>query len=159
MYANDEAAEIFAYPRNPRAIKSLYSFLSDKVQSILPTGTPLPQSGLVTEVLSGKRRYHCRAVPLVSTKNGSKHDLSVMVLIERFVKIAVDSLKCIEKFHLTQREAEIVTYLLQGLTNKEIGNRMKISPNTVKAFLRLVMVKTGTSTRSGIIGKILDSSQ
>ena len=32
---------------------------------------------------------------------------------------------------------------------------MHISPNTVKAFLRLVMVKMDVSTRSGIIGKIV----
>jgi DNA-binding CsgD family transcriptional regulator len=32
---------------------------------------------------------------------------------------------------------------------------MKISPNTVKAFIRLVMVKMSVSTRSGIIGKIV----
>jgi DNA-binding CsgD family transcriptional regulator len=45
--------------------------------------------------------------------------------------------------------------LLQGLTSKEIAQRMGISPNTVKAFLRLVMVKMGVSTRSGIVGKIV----
>ena len=44
--------------------------------------------------------------------------------------------------------------LLQGLTSKEIAVRMGISPNTVKAFLRLVMVKMGVSTRSGIVGRI-----
>jgi DNA-binding CsgD family transcriptional regulator len=158
-YANDEAAQILAYPRNPQAIKSLNSFLADKVQSVLPKGTPLPQSGLVTEVMSGKRRYHCRAFPLVSTSKGSNCDLSIIVLIERFDKVAFNSFRYIEKFRLTQREGEIVTYLLDGLTNKEIASRMKISPNTVKAFLRLVMVKTGTSTRSGIVGKILDASQ
>jgi len=47
-----------------------------------------------------------------------------------------------------------VEYLLQGLTSKEIAARMNISPNTVKAFLRLVMVKMKVSTRSGIAGKI-----
>ena len=43
---------------------------------------------------------------------------------------------------------------MQGLTSKEIAVRMKISPNTVKAFLRLVMVKMKVSTRSGIAGKL-----
>jgi hypothetical protein len=32
---------------------------------------------------------------------------------------------------------------------------MNISPNTVKAFVHLVMVKMGVSTRSGIIGKMV----
>jgi DNA-binding CsgD family transcriptional regulator len=45
--------------------------------------------------------------------------------------------------------------LLEGLTSKEIADRMGISPNTVKAFIRLVMVKMNVSTRSGIIGRIV----
>jgi DNA-binding CsgD family transcriptional regulator len=32
---------------------------------------------------------------------------------------------------------------------------MQISPNTVKTFVRLIMVKMGVSTRSGLVGKIL----
>ena len=61
------------------------------------------------------------------------------------------------QFGLTQREGETVEFLLQGLTSKEIGTRMNISANTVKAFLRLVMVKMKVSTRSGIAGKIAGS--
>jgi DNA-binding CsgD family transcriptional regulator len=63
-----------------------------------------------------------------------------------------------EQFALTERERETVELLLQGLTSKEIAIRMNISPNTVKAFLRLVMVKMGVSTRSGIVGRVVGSS-
>ena len=56
---------------------------------------------------------------------------------------------------LTDREQETVQSILQGLTNKEIAQQMEISPNTVKAFIRLVMVKMKVSTRSGIAGKIV----
>jgi DNA-binding CsgD family transcriptional regulator len=59
------------------------------------------------------------------------------------------------RFHLTERETQSVQLLAEGLTSKEIAKRMGISPNTVKAFLRLAMVKAGTTTRSGIIGKFL----
>ena len=59
--------------------------------------------------------------------------------------------------HLTPREQETIQLLMEGLTSKEIAERMKISPSTVKAFLRLVMVKMGVSTRSGIVGKLLGS--
>jgi DNA-binding CsgD family transcriptional regulator len=60
-----------------------------------------------------------------------------------------------QDFELTKREKETVELLIQGLTSKEIATRMKISPNTVKAFLRIVMVKMGVSTRSGILGKVI----
>ena len=60
-----------------------------------------------------------------------------------------------ERFGLTPRERETVKLLLQGLTSKEIAAQMGISSNTVKAFVRLVMIKMGVSTRSGIAGKIV----
>jgi DNA-binding CsgD family transcriptional regulator len=60
-----------------------------------------------------------------------------------------------QQFNLTQREQEVLEYLLQGMRNKEIANRMNISPNTVRAFLRLIMIKTGVSSRSAIVGKIM----
>jgi len=48
-----------------------------------------------------------------------------------------------ERFGLTCREQETVQFLLEGLTSKEIAQRMQNQPNTVKAFIRLVMVKMG----------------
>jgi DNA-binding CsgD family transcriptional regulator len=60
-----------------------------------------------------------------------------------------------QQFNLTQREQEVLVHLLQGIRNKEIANRMNVSPNTVRAFLRLIMIKTGVSSRSAIVGKIL----
>ncbi len=59
-----------------------------------------------------------------------------------------------EQFRLSPREREVVELLLDGLTNREIARRMKISANTVKTFLRVAMIKTGASTRSGIVAKI-----
>jgi hypothetical protein len=35
---------------------------------------------------------------------------------------------------------------------------MAISPNTVKAFLRLIMIKMGVPTRAGIVGRLLDQN-
>ena len=60
-----------------------------------------------------------------------------------------------ERFGLTAREQETMRLLAEGFCSKEIAARMKISPNTVKAFVHLVMVKMSVSTRSGIIGKMV----
>jgi len=54
------------------------------------------------------------------------------------------------------RELQAVELLMDGLRSKEIALRMQISPNTVKAFLRLVMLKMGVSTRSGIVRKVFE---
>jgi DNA-binding NarL/FixJ family response regulator len=60
--------------------------------------------------------------------------------------------------HLTPREQETVTLLANGYTNKEIAARMGVSVNTVKAFLRSVMLKLGVTTRAGIVGRLLPQS-
>ena len=46
-----------------------------------------------------------------------------------------------QQFGLTRREQETVELLTLGLTSKEIASRMNISPNTVKAFFRLIFGK------------------
>ena len=56
---------------------------------------------------------------------------------------------------LTPREREAMALLLHGLTSKQIAERMHVSPNTVKAFLRLIMLKMEVSSRSAIVAKIM----
>jgi DNA-binding CsgD family transcriptional regulator len=49
----------------------------------------------------------------------------------------------------------VLEYLLKGLSGKEMAIRMNISPNTVKAFVRLIMIKMGVSSRSAIVARAL----
>jgi DNA-binding CsgD family transcriptional regulator len=58
-------------------------------------------------------------------------------------------------FNFSQREKQAVELLLLGLSNKEIANRMNISPNTVNTFFRLIMIKMGVSSRSGILARMI----
>jgi DNA-binding CsgD family transcriptional regulator len=91
-------------------------------------------------------------------KNGSSRPEGfLIVMLERTGNEVVMIAEISERYGLTARERETVEFLLEGFTSKEIAERMKISPNTVKAFIRLVMVKMGVSTRSGIIGKLAGS--
>jgi DNA-binding CsgD family transcriptional regulator len=158
---NSEAIAILSYPTKPDQIKQQAVFLADKVRSSLLNnhasgGKGTGEFNFVREYKSGKRRYICRAFRLDSGER-SKSGISVALLLERHSsdEIALHDLS--KQFDLTHRELETVTLLMEGLTSKEIANRMKISPNTVKAFLRLVMVKMAVSTRSGIVGKIVST--
>ena len=161
---NSEAIAILSYPTKPDQIKQQAVFLADKVRSSLLATHALGQGtnnrgsefNFVREYKSGKRRYICRAFRLDSGER-TKSGISVALLLERHSsdEIALHDLS--KQFDLTHRELETVTLLMEGLTSKEIANRMKISPNTVKAFLRLVMVKMAVSTRSGIVGKIVST--
>ena len=60
-----------------------------------------------------------------------------------------------ERYHLTDREQTLIIYLMQGLTNKEIANWMEVSEHTIKAHLKHLMKKTHTTTRTGLLTKII----
>jgi len=48
---------------------------------------------------------------------------------------------------LTSREAEVAEWLVKGLSNKEIGDKMFVSIRTVKAHLTSIFKKTGCRDR------------
>ena len=50
-------------------------------------------------------------------------------------------------FGLTDRQLEIISAVVDGLTNREIGAKLTISDETVKHHLTQIFNKTGTSTR------------
>jgi DNA-binding CsgD family transcriptional regulator len=156
LYANAEAVKILAYPRGGGTAGSLQKLVLEKVQPALPQLGTRIRSSFLAAFQSGRRRYICRLFSLRRSSGKNSHHV-VALLLERN-RTSLHVLQMARAFHLTQREQEAVEYLVRGLTSKEIGERMRISPNTVKAFLRLVMIKTGTSTRSGIIGKFIQES-
>ena len=154
---NGEALQILTFPDPPEKICHLDNWLTNKIRTDL-LGRHSPPK-IVDGFRSAKRMYLCRSFPLelrVRQANGSGSPTGLLIVIlERRSNEATKINEISERFGLTAREQETVKYLLEGLTSKEIAQRMKISPNTVKAFLRLVMVKMNVSTRSGIIGRIV----
>ena len=50
---------------------------------------------------------------------------------------------------LSQREAEMLTFITRGLTNEEIARRSFLSPNTIKSYIRNAYRKIGVRTRAG----------
>jgi DNA-binding CsgD family transcriptional regulator len=154
---NAGAVQILTFPSPPDKIKKLNTFLTDRIRSGLVHRQSRESLEFVTEFKSGKRRYVCRSFRLEAQESSGAQP-TVAVLLERYSSGSAALSQMSEQFALTEREKETVELLLQGLTSKEIATRMKISPNTVKAFLRLVMVKMGVSTRSGIVGRVVGNS-
>jgi DNA-binding NarL/FixJ family response regulator len=80
------------------------------------------------EFKSGKRRYICKSFQVACNGNDSRQP-AFAVLLERAAASSPSALADIcAQFDLSQRESETVEFLLQGLTSKEIGTRMQISP-------------------------------
>jgi len=60
-----------------------------------------------------------------------------------------------QRYHLTEREQMVIIYLMLGFTNKEIANRMNLSEYTVKEHLKRIMHKTKTTTRTGLLARMI----
>ncbi len=151
---NAEAILILGYPDRGARVKRAEVFLAEKIRSTLLSARPLGNVPFVTEFRSGRRHYFCRAFLVDAHANGPSHP-SMALLLERGPSGLIPLSQVCQQFNLTQREGEALAYLLQGLSSKEIANRMNVSLNTVKAFLRLIMIKTGVSSRSAVVGKIM----
>jgi DNA-binding CsgD family transcriptional regulator len=156
---NTEAIQILIFPERRDKIADLKTVLTKRVRSsLLDPGSSY--SSFFKEFRSAKRVYQCRCFSLNSSfsSNGDTRP-TLLVMLERKSdgRTAVAALS--HRFGLTAREEETVQLLVEGLTSKEIATRMKISPNTVKGFIRLIMVKMNVFTRSGIIGKILETER
>jgi DNA-binding CsgD family transcriptional regulator len=153
---NSEGRQILGYPADGTHTANLEPSFAHGVVSLVRN---VNASKLIPVVTSGKRQYLCRAFPLeIINSDNENASTWIAVLLERFPSPTETIAKLSERFRLTPRESQVVQLLLGGLTSKEIAKRLNTSPNTVRTFLHLVMVKMGTSTRSGILGKLFESS-
>ena len=48
---------------------------------------------------------------------------------------------------LSSREHEVLALVAEGLTNKQIAQRLEISPNTVQGYVSLALNKLGAVNR------------
>jgi len=150
VYFNSEAISIVAYPKEPVWAKVSGREFHDLIRQITQITAKGDDSSTITLFISGRRHYVCRWFMLEAQPEGSKPTMAVT--IERHRWLIRD---LVVRYQLTDREVQAVQHLAEGLTSKEIAQRMNISPNTVKTFLRFVMIKMGVTTRSGVIGKLI----
>jgi len=154
IYANQDAVGILCHPTVPKPSKALMLAIEKRIGSLLRGHLPSPGNPSLVEFPSGRRRYLLRAFCLDSPIKQPLQP-AYALLIERGHHVLLELAHLSTQYHLTNREIETMRMLLGGLTSKEIASHMKISPNTVKVFLRQIMLKMGVTTRSGIIGKFV----
>jgi two-component system nitrate/nitrite response regulator NarL len=57
---------------------------------------------------------------------------------------------------LTERERQVLSFVFEGLANKQIADRLQISETAVKATLQQLFAKTGVRTRSQLVRVALE---
>jgi DNA-binding CsgD family transcriptional regulator len=128
--------------------------MPEEILNAIRNRNPADQSCMSMHFLIGERKYRCRSYLIQTQRDGLKppimavHFESDAPACDPIARLAAD-------YHLTEREQEVLRGIALGLTTKELADRMDISPNTVKAFVRLIMIKLGVFTRTAIIGKLL----
>ena len=149
------AAAILNYPNQPGVKPEAVSYIPGELLEIIRGRQPTDQSPVKTHVRLGKNEYICRAY-LLEPHDGALTEPVLALHLEKDSSSASDAIRGVaSKYRLTEREQEVLGGISMGLATKELASRMNISPNTVKAFLRLVMIKMGVTTRAGIVAKIL----
>jgi DNA-binding CsgD family transcriptional regulator len=80
----------------------------------------------------------------------------LLIIIEKLnQKLECPDANIQQRYHLTEREQMVIIYLMLGFTNKEIANRLNLSEYTVKEHLKRIMQKTKTTTRTGLLARMI----
>lgn len=74
--------------------------------------------------------------------------------LRKLVRVAASDGARATKF--TERERQILGFLMEGLANKEIASALNMSESAVKAALQMLFSKTGVRTRSQLVRVALE---
>lgn len=149
------AATILKFPIHPNAAgRSIPAEILEAIRSRTRIG--MPYSKMRFSTAGGE--YVCRSY-LVESEDGVLSGRLVALHLERAAMgdLAIQDISA--KYRLSEREEETLKGILMGLSTKEVADQMHISPNTVKAYMRLIMIKLGVTTRWGVIAKVIGSRE
>ena len=76
------------------------------------------------------------------------HSSIAGVLVEDFLQRGNSVIATVEPSNLTKREQEVLTLIAEGLTNKQIGEQLGISPKTVARHRDNITAKLNLSSRT-----------
>ncbi|HVY62967.1 MAG TPA: helix-turn-helix transcriptional regulator, partial [Planctomycetota bacterium] len=115
------------------------------------------------EILALSARRDHRPLPAVvlataATARGERRAPVAILLVSDLDHLPTPSeeaLRCV--FHLTPAQARLGALIAQGLAPKEAARSLGVSWNTVRAHLRSLFSKTGTSGQ-GELGRVLGAS-
>lgn len=78
-------------------------------------------------------------------------DGKLVIEREYFQRLVASTRATTEIPALTARDRQILGYLLEGLSNKEIATQLRLSEGAVKAAMQQLFAKTGVRTRSQLV--------
>jgi DNA-binding CsgD family transcriptional regulator len=136
----------------PRSIMEIYS----EIQKLSAEKNGNDWEQVEIRRLAGKPKRHILLRGFACPGQQNEETPLVVILMER-VRYREMNLDGAAGLGLTEREHQVVRNLVKGWTNKEIASELGITEQTVKAHIRQVMMKMGTTTRTGVLSKLLSA--
>jgi DNA-binding CsgD family transcriptional regulator/PAS domain-containing protein len=135
-------ADILDYPEERLAAKRIEDITVGDVPA-----SPALSEGFIDLGLLKRTGETIRAIVRVKALGENRRDGSLWKLT------CVDMRFPREVFSI--RENQVLDLIAHGLTNKEIGERLFVSENTVKSHLKNIFKKTGTNKRSHLLRLVM----
>ena len=151
------------------------------IEVVAADPSALPDVLVATSDLEDARESALSAVPLVLVVSGANRSTARSALMAGAAGVVVasqlDDALCptVRAVHagqqvlprearrraapLSYREREVLTFVVSGLTNQEVGARLCLSESTVKTHLTAVFRKLGIHSRAEAIALALDPKQ
>ena len=82
------------------------------------------------------------------------HGPSVLITIEAPAEDPTTVEQLQRRFRLTRAQARVARLLAEGLRNREIAQRLFLSPHTVRHHVEQIRIKTGGHTRAAVAARI-----
>jgi DNA-binding CsgD family transcriptional regulator len=106
-------------------------------------------------LVSHRRKYEVHGIVLNGRLQGSVTRYpGYLFILERSDPSKVVLQKIFREKRLSPREQDLAQLLFSNMSNKEIGQIMGLSPNTIKGYLKTLALKLGVSTRIGILAAL-----
>lgn len=150
------AANILDYRGNPSSNPNSAYEIPEQIRNAVRSHDFTDISCLRMSLRFGLNEYDCRAY-LIESREEFLPQPTVAFLLENHA-LATDAIDSVAAhYHLTRREQEALRGISMGLSSIDVAKRMNISPSTLRTFLRLMKIKMGTTSRAGMVSKILQN--
>lgn len=164
LYMNGKAQELTGYLREARGGRPVDGAIPPEVMGLCEDLVSLLRTHPGAKGWEPVQRTRMTMTPrclMLLSGFGIPHSKSsqegrLIVLTEELhAQMGLSEARVQKRYRLTNREQTVIVHLLQGFTNKAIASRMELSEHTVKDHLKNIMMKTSTTTRTGLLARIL----
>jgi len=171
VFQNQEATKILTYPsastKGQKPFPEILSLCSKWKNLLKKKSKNMVESGKDSEheksstpiflemIRSGRRRYVVRGMVLLGKTSETEQETNYLFLLDRICPEKINIPLIARQWQLSPREQDIVRLLLEDRSNKEISHLLRLSINTIKAYLKLLMRKLNVSSRAGIVSYLL----